>query len=100
MTNYFRNDLTATGLESTLLFSAVAQVEMLTSKADMLCSNEVLASGGAGKGTAELIGDKMLKNSADTVGPQRSDMRARKYYVDVRTAKFPDEEIRSQLAAK
>jgi CHRD domain len=66
----------------------------------MVCSNEVPAGGSAGKGTAELIGDKMLKSSADTVGAQRSDMRARKYFVNVYTAKFPDGEIRSQLVAK
>jgi hypothetical protein len=143
MTHLTKKIATAAGLASALLFSAAAQAEMLTFKADMLGSTEVPATDSAGKGTAELTvdtdakkvswtmsvdgltgeataahahgpasatekappvidmsGAMMMKGSADITDAQLADMKAGKYYVNVHTAKFPDGEIRGQLAAK
>ncbi len=142
MKHIAKNLLTAAGLVSALMFTAAAQAEMMTFKADLLGSTEVPANDSAGKGTAELVvdtdtkkltwtmtveglsgdataahshgpasatenappvidmsGDMMMKGSADITEAQWNEMKAGKYYVNVHTAKFPDGEIRGQLAA-
>jgi Cu/Zn superoxide dismutase len=48
----------------------------------------------------DMSGDMMMKGSADITEAQWTDMKAGKYYVNVHTAKFPDGEIRGQLAVK
>ena len=48
----------------------------------------------------DMSGDKMMKGSADITEAQWTEMKAGKYYINVHTAKFPDGEIRGQLAAK
>jgi hypothetical protein len=48
----------------------------------------------------DMSGAMMMKGSADITDAQLADMKAGKYYVNVHTAKFPDGEIRGQLAAK
>lgn len=48
----------------------------------------------------DMSGAMMMKGSADITEAQWTDMKAGKYYVNVHTAKFPDGEIRGQLAAK
>jgi Cu/Zn superoxide dismutase len=46
----------------------------------------------------DMSGDKMMKGGADITEAQWNDMKAGKYYVNVHSAKFPDGEIRGQLA--
>jgi CHRD domain len=48
----------------------------------------------------DMSGDMMMKGSADITEAQWTDIKAGKYYINVHTAKFPDGEIRGQLAAK
>ena len=48
----------------------------------------------------DMSGDMMMKGSADITEAQWTDMKAGKYYVNVHTTKFPDGEIRGQLAAQ
>jgi Cu/Zn superoxide dismutase len=46
----------------------------------------------------DMSGDKMVEGSADITEAQWTEMKAGKYYVNVHSAKFPDGEIRGQLA--
>jgi Cu/Zn superoxide dismutase len=48
----------------------------------------------------DMSGDMMMKGGADITEAQWTEMKAGKYYINVHTAKFPDGEIRGQLAAK
>jgi hypothetical protein len=96
MTYNSRSDLTATGRKSTLLFSAAAQVQI--SRHGVL--QRSASRWQRRQRNSRIDRRQNAEKQRGHCGAQWSDMRARKYFVNVYTAKFPDGEIRSQLVAK